>query len=142
MPEGVQPAVFVRRKASHAHPRLMRALMSNDFFPMTVTIQRRTGERTPTGGWTSPGAWTNVYDSIPARRGIPVSSERRSTWGRVDQYQYDIALNGYYPDIQADMRAVTSDGVEVDIRGVLADSDDNMTTLTGRTVNPGSEGFL
>lgn len=142
MPEATQTTPFVRRKASHVHPRLMRELEDNQFFPMTVTIQRRIGERTPTGGWTSPGTWEDVYVDIPARRGIPVASERRSTWGRVDQYQYDIALNGYYPAIQADMRAVTSDGVEVDIRGVMADSDDNMTTLTGRTVNPGSEGFL
>lgn len=142
MPESVPFTPFSRKKASHAHPKLINHLQDDDFFPLTVTIQRRTGDRTPTGGFSSPGTWTDILKDIPCRRGIPAASERRSTWGRIEQEGYSIALNGYYPEIHADMRAVTSDGIDVDIRGVMHDSDEQMTVLDGRTVNPGSEGFL
>jgi hypothetical protein len=142
MPRSVPTRPFVRRKASHSHPRVLAHLQDNDFYPLTISIQSRTGERTPTGGWSSPGVWQDVLVGIPARRGLINSGERRSTWGRVDQYIYDVALNGYYPEVKADMRAVTSDGIEIDIRGVMHDSDTRMTTFSGRTVNPGSEGFL
>jgi hypothetical protein len=142
MPESVPTTEFTRKKASHAHPRLLESLEDNAFYPMTVTIQTRIGTRTATGGWSSPGTWDDVLVDIPCRRGIPTASERRSTWGRVEQDVYAIALNGYYPQIHAEMRAVTSDGIYVDIRGVTHDSDDQMTVLDGRTVDPGSEGFL
>jgi hypothetical protein len=142
MPESVAETTFTRRKASHAHPRLLRALEANGFYPMTVTFQERTGTRLPSGGWSSPGDWTDVLGlvDIPARRGLLSSSERRSTWGRSDQDVYTLALNGYYPDVHGDMRAVTSDGIEIDIRGAMHDSAATMTTVVGRTVTPGSEG--
>ena len=142
MPESVPLTPFVRKKASHAHPKLLSELQGNAFFPMTVTIQTRTGTRTATGGFSSPGTWEDVLKDIPCRRGLPSGAERRSTWGRVEQDNYNIALNGFYPEVTADMRAVTSDGFYIDIRAAQHDSDDQMTVLQGRTVNPGSEGFL
>jgi hypothetical protein len=84
---------------------------------------------------------------IPCRRGVPESSERQANerttdWGRIDINSFVIVLNGYYPQVMANMRAVLSDGIKVDIRGVLSDSDMEITTVTGRTIDPGTEGYL
>jgi hypothetical protein len=149
MPDPVVPGVpFTRQKASHVHPRLVGHLLDNVFFEMTVTIQEPVSNRTPTGGTTSPGAWADVTGlvDIPARMGVPESSERQANerttdWGRIDVNSYVIVLSGYYPQIQAHWRVLTDEGRKIDIRGVLSDSAKHITTVTGRDASPGGEGF-
>jgi hypothetical protein len=152
MPSSAGPIPFVRRKASHVHPSLLPNLTANVFFPMTITIQKLTEagnvNRTPTGGFVEPGIWEDMPNlvDIPSRRSVPQSAERQANefsrdWGREDRNNYVVALNGYFPEIDASMRGVMSDGLIMDIRAAVVDSEFKMTTLTGRTVNPGTEGY-
>lgn len=147
MPESVPTISFDRRKASHVHPKLIQSLRDNKFFELLITFQTRQNDRTPTGDFNRPAQWDDVEDlvDIPCRRGVPESSQRQGNerlfeWGRLQQDEYVIVLNGYYPAVQAEMRAVTSDGMFIDIRGVLHDSASKLTTVTGRTFTPGLEG--
>jgi hypothetical protein len=124
-------------------------LGANAFYPITATIQKQhDGDRTPSGGFNSPGTWVTIPSliEIPARRSVPQSAERQANefqtdWGREDRNTFVVALQGYYPDIDASMRAVLSDGLVFDIRSAVADSAYQMTTIDGRTVNPGTEGY-
>jgi len=153
MPSSVPTRPFERRKASHAHPRIVEHLDANGFFNITVTFQTRDNtapNRTPSGGYVSPSTWTNVPGlvDIPARRSVPESSERQANertvdWGRIDTDALVIALNGFYPQAKAGMRIVTSDGLyaHIDLRGVVHDSERRETTVTGRVTTPGGEGF-
>lgn len=142
----VTPLPFTRVTAAHVHPQLIHSLLVTGLFPITVTIQARSDDRTPAGGFNSPADWVTILAGIPARRGVPPLAERRpeerpESWGRIDELMFMIVLAGYYPQISSDMRAVTSDGNTVDIRGVYSDSATQITTLTARITTPGSEGY-
>jgi len=138
------------RRGSLVHPRLIKNLESRGFFPMKVTLQRRNdgSSRTPSGGFTSPAAWTDVVGlvNVPCRRGVPESAQRQgremSTADIIAATDtYVVILNGHYPNVRPDMRALMSDGQAIDISGVVSDSAGVMTTFTGRVITPGSEGF-
>jgi len=153
MPESTPTRAFKRTTPALVHPRLVGNLDRLGWFPMTVTIQERldTNNRTAAGGWKTPAVWTDVSGlaNVPCRRGVPEAVIRRAQkneqsieFGRIDVDQYILALNGFYPGIRTDMRAVVSDGLILDVRSSLTDSGDKLTTIVGTITLPGSEGRI
>jgi hypothetical protein len=111
------------------HPNLMSAL--GGFYPSLCTIQAATETQSATGavqqGWAdAPGLVGLRCRLAPA----PNSANRevRAEAGTYGEFNYTVALAGYYPAITEQSRAVV-DGTAYDVQSVAHDGNHTTTEM-------------
>src|SRR5262249_27749657 len=120
---------------------VMPQAVATGLFDSLCTIQKLDGSINFSGQMNA--IWITVFDSIlciqdPSSVARIVATEKKSVDDVESFNMRHVLLNGYYPTITTDMRAVvvTADGfttIYYDILGVESDSQAQMTRLEVRT---------
>lgn len=108
-------------------------------YPSRVRIERVTTTQ-DVAGYENVTAWEVIYDNVPAAiMAVIRLGEEFRNWRLevvLEQVTHRIALQGYYPDIQASDRLVTEAGEIHNITARHLDSHSRMTRLNTRLVSP------
>lgn len=119
------------------HTRGLTHLMEK--YPSRVRIERVTTTQ-DVAGYENVTAWEVIYDNVPAAiMAVIRLGEEFRNWRLevvLEQVTHRIALQGYYPDIQASDRLVTEAGEIHNITARHLDSHSRMTRLNTRLVSP------
>jgi hypothetical protein len=131
---------------SAVHPRLLARLGGTGLFPQIATIQTFDESAQSATGAIQRGHWTDVFglENLPARKG-PMSGskarvgEMRKEYGVIEHELYEVALQGYFPQITTSMRCSLTDGHIYDIMDIDYDSTSTWTILYVALVKPTAE---
>lgn len=116
------------------HPDMPGAIGAG-FFPDTVTIQWYNDENEDAAGQPDP-QWQNLANhvDIPASIAAMKGEEDEGGQTTVDVNRFQIALQGSYPQITEEMRAVDGGGKVYDIESAWTDSHGVVTYLAAQIV--------